>query len=137
VHVFSVLINRITRHLLATQRHKIAYQPWNRALLVLLFLQKTAIGNMTLIFTDNQVGSAESIRIVEGSEWEYGGKLRNNVRANEDEHLLKDFNMITIGVRGFDSRRGLRIYLSSTEFRPALEPAQPPIQWLPGILGGG
>jgi hypothetical protein len=35
-----------------------------------------------------------------------------------------------IGVRGFDSRRGLRI-LFNTMSRTALEPTQPPVQWVP------
>jgi hypothetical protein len=40
----------------------------------------------------------------------------------------------TIGVLGFDSRRGLGIFLSTTAFRPALGPTHPPIQWVPGAL---
>jgi hypothetical protein len=43
----------------------------------------------------------------------------------------------TIGVLGFDSRRGLRICLFTTVFRKALRPTQPPIQWLPGVLSLG
>jgi len=38
----------------------------------------------------------------------------------------------TIGVLGFDSQRGLRIFLFTTVFRPALDPTQPPIQYLLG-----
>jgi hypothetical protein len=34
----------------------------------------------------------------------------------------------TIGVLGFDSRRGLGIFLFTTASRTALGPAQPPIQ---------
>jgi hypothetical protein len=38
----------------------------------------------------------------------------------------------TIGVLGFDSRRGLGIFLFTTAYRTALRPTQPPIQWVPG-----
>jgi hypothetical protein len=40
----------------------------------------------------------------------------------------------TIGVLGFDYRRGLGIFLFTTAFRTALVPIQPPIQWVPGAL---
>jgi hypothetical protein len=40
----------------------------------------------------------------------------------------------TIGVLGFDSRRGLGIFLFANVSRTALEPTQPPIQWAPGTL---
>jgi hypothetical protein len=40
----------------------------------------------------------------------------------------------TIRVLGFDSRRGLWIFLFTTASRRALEPIQPPIQWEPGTL---
>jgi hypothetical protein len=43
----------------------------------------------------------------------------------------------TIGVLGFDSRRGLGIVLFTTASRMALEPTQPPIQWVPGALSVG
>jgi len=33
--------------------------------------------------------------------------------------------------RGFESRQGLRIFLFTTAFRPALRVSQPPIQWVP------
>jgi hypothetical protein len=43
----------------------------------------------------------------------------------------------TIGVLGFDSRRGLGIFLFTTASRPALGPTKPPIQWIPGVLSLG
>jgi hypothetical protein len=42
-----------------------------------------------------------------------------------------------LGDRGFESRQGLGIFLFTTVFRPALEPTQPPIQWLPEALSLG
>jgi hypothetical protein len=36
--------------------------------------------------------------------------------------------------RGFDSRRGLGIFLFATAFRTALRPTQHPIQWVPGVF---
>jgi hypothetical protein len=43
----------------------------------------------------------------------------------------------TIGVQGFDSWRGLGIFLFTTMSRTALRPTQPPIQWVPGALSLG
>jgi hypothetical protein len=42
-----------------------------------------------------------------------------------------------IGVLGFDSRRGLGIFLITIASRTALRPTQPPIQWVPGALSLG
>jgi hypothetical protein len=41
------------------------------------------------------------------------------------------------GVLGFDSRRGLGIFLFTTASRPTLAPTQHPIQWVPGALSLG
>jgi hypothetical protein len=43
----------------------------------------------------------------------------------------------TIGVLGFDSRRGLGIFIFTTVSRTALKPTQPPIQWVTGALSLG
>jgi hypothetical protein len=40
-------------------------------------------------------------------------------------------------VLGFDSWRGLGIFLFTIVSRTALEPTQPPIQWIPGALSLG
>jgi hypothetical protein len=45
-------------------------------------------------------------------------------------------NIWTIGVLGFDSRRGLEIFLFTTASRMALGPTQP-IQWVPEALSLG
>jgi hypothetical protein len=43
----------------------------------------------------------------------------------------------TIGVLGFDSQRGLGIFLFTTVSRTALGPTQPPVQWTIGALSRG
>jgi hypothetical protein len=43
----------------------------------------------------------------------------------------------TIGVLGFDSQEGLGIFLFITASRPAMEPTQSPIQWVPWALSLG
>jgi hypothetical protein len=43
----------------------------------------------------------------------------------------------TIGVPGFDSRRGLGIFLFTTATGMSLGPTQPPIQWVSGALSLG
>jgi hypothetical protein len=44
---------------------------------------------------------------------------------------------LTIGVLGFDSRRGLGIFLITTTSRTVMVPTQPPIQWVPGAVSLG
>jgi hypothetical protein len=43
----------------------------------------------------------------------------------------------TIGVLGFDFRRGLGIFLFTTASRTVLGLTKPPIQWVPGVLSLG
>jgi len=38
---------------------------------------------------------------------------------------------------GFESWKGLGIFFFITTFIPALQPTQPPIQWVPGVLSLG
>jgi hypothetical protein len=47
------------------------------------------------------------------------------------------FESASIGVLGFESRRGLGIFLFITASRTALDPTQPPIQWVPEALSLG
>jgi hypothetical protein len=42
-----------------------------------------------------------------------------------------------IGCLGFDSWQGLGIFLFDSMSRLAVGPAQPPIQWVLGVLSGG
>jgi len=66
-----------------------------------------------------------------------GGKQWiGSTRQEERTYLIWFFRDSSVGIAlgfgldGFDSRRGLGIFLVST----ALGPTQPPIQWLPGAL---
>jgi hypothetical protein len=43
----------------------------------------------------------------------------------------------TMGILGFDYRRGLGIFLFTAKFRMAVGPAQLSIQWVPGALSLG
>jgi hypothetical protein len=44
---------------------------------------------------------------------------------------------LTVGVLGFNSRRGLGIFFLTTASRPALGPTQPPFQWVSAFLSLG
>jgi hypothetical protein len=45
--------------------------------------------------------------------------------------------LLQTGRPGLDPRQGQRIFPLASVFRPALNPTQPPIQWVPGVLSPG
>jgi hypothetical protein len=75
-----------------------------------------------------------AIHIVAIPKRRFKFKVRRAVIAQSVLRWAMDW---TIRVLGFDSRRGLRIFLFATMSRPALGPTQPPIQWVPGALSLG
>jgi hypothetical protein len=60
-----------------------------------------------------------------------------NIRVVIAQSVLLWARGWTIGVVGFDYRRGLGIFLFTTTSRTALGPTQPPTQWLPGAFSLG
>jgi hypothetical protein len=56
---------------------------------------------------------------------------------HRDNFTFTFFHMYASGVLGFDSRRGLGIFLFTTASRTALVSTQTPIQWAPGCLSLG
>jgi hypothetical protein len=69
-----------------------------------------------------------------------------NLKSRKLEHIISIvlirymcFGDLGYGLddRGFDSRQRLGIFLFVTLSRSALEPTQPPIQWVPGDLSLG
>jgi hypothetical protein len=63
--------------------------------------------------------------------------LYSSVRTVVAESAQRWFTGWTIGVLGFDSLRGLGIFLFTTASRTALGPTQPPIQGVRGSLSLG
>jgi hypothetical protein len=68
------------------------------------------------------------------SSVEFSGSTTKELRTVIAQSVLCWATGWTIGVLGFDSRRGLGIFLFTTVSTVALGPAQPPIQWVPGSL---
>jgi hypothetical protein len=64
-------------------------------------------------------------------------RLREAVRAMIAQSVQRWATSWTIGVLGFDSRRGLGIFLYTTASRTVLVPAQPPMEWVLGALSLG
>jgi hypothetical protein len=67
----------------------------------------------------------------------YMKKIRLYVRAMIAQSVQRWATGWTIGFLGFDSRRGLGIFLFTSASITALGPTQPPIQWVPGALSLG
>jgi hypothetical protein len=53
---------------------------------------------------------------------------------NSSVSIATGYGLDDRGSGGFDSRRGLGIFLFFTASRPDLRPTQPPNQWLPGAF---
>jgi hypothetical protein len=68
-----------------------------------------------------------------------GNNNNNNSSSNSNKTDIFVLNPtgLTIGVLGFDSRRGLGIFLFTTASRTSLGPTQLPIQWVPWALSPG
>jgi hypothetical protein len=59
------------------------------------------------------------------------------VQTADEKNLMHWATDWVIGVVGFDSGRGLKIFLSTTASKSALGPTQPPIQWVPAAFSLG
>jgi hypothetical protein len=72
--------------------------------------------------------------VEQSSSW----KANSHSARQEISRLLRNPATVwKMGVLGFDSRRGLGIFLFTTASRTALVPTQPPIQSVPGALSLG
>jgi hypothetical protein len=68
----------------------------------------------------------------------YGPEKLSTCICSENWFLIYfNYTSSTIGVLGFDTRRGLGIFLFTTASRMVLEPTQPPIWGVPGALSLG
>jgi hypothetical protein len=68
----------------------------------------------------------------------YPKRVRYNLSSFLSKYMFYKTNLSRLGYglddRRFESRQGLGIFLFTTASKPALEPAQPPIQWVPWAL---
>jgi hypothetical protein len=66
-----------------------------------------------------------------------------NIKINAESQRMSSKTVqkyspeLRAGSSGFDSLRGLGIFLFTTASRPALGSTEPPIQWVPGALSLG
>jgi hypothetical protein len=85
------------------------------------------------------------MRSTSGSPCERGNEFSGSIKCGGLHDQLSDFDtekrvkvnindLVLIGVLGFDSRRGLGIFLFTTASRTVVGHTQPPIQWVPGSL---
>jgi hypothetical protein len=80
---------------------------------------------LSCLFSWVKAGISKSVFVFVGSlKWETGQLIGIAVGYRLDD-------------RGFESRQGLRIFLFTTVSVTALEPTQPPVQWVPGAISVG
>jgi hypothetical protein len=83
-------------------------------------------------------------RVVIAGTWDRGFKFQSRhgclsvcfcvVSRGSSVGVVSDYGLDD---RGSDPRQRQRIFLLASAFRPALEPKQPPVQWVPGVLSPG
>jgi hypothetical protein len=84
----------------------------------------------TLLFADGKILLSHSDDDLQRALY----TLRNITEQFGMKICPPNFKKDTIGVLGFDSRRGLGIFIFTTASRTSLGPTQPPIQRVPGAL---
>jgi hypothetical protein len=98
--------------------------PWNRPL--------------AYIKSSPMFASENTVEIVRASFARSPQKTKRRAgRELNSPHLSRYSDGLRAGRLEFDSRGGKEICVFSTEYRSALGPTQPPIQWVPGALSRG